>query len=49
MATVMISEPEFSVANFVSLRSLYLPEPTRSLELKVRPAITNGVSVFIAL
>ena len=49
IATVIISEPEFSVANFVSLRSFYLPEPTKSLELKVRPAITNGVSVFIGL
>ena len=26
-----------------------LPEPTNNLELKVRPATTNGVSVFIAL
>ena len=41
-ATVTISAPEAAKAAFISSLVRYFPDPTISLLLKVRPAITSG-------
>src|SRR4030095_958973 len=44
-ATVTISAPDASKACAITANDEYLPVPTIKRDLKVRPAMTNGVSV----
>src|SRR5688572_25953002 len=48
-ATVTMSAPEASCACRMTAWDGYLPVPTMSRERKVRPAMTNGVSMMLAL
>src|SRR5262245_65931987 len=44
-ATVTMSAPDASCACAITACEEYLPVPTMSRDVNVRPAITNGVSV----
>src|SRR6185503_16152144 len=44
-ATVTMSAPDASCACAITACDEYLPVPTMSREVNVRPAMTNGVSV----
>src|SRR5688572_5042021 len=48
-ATVTMSAPDAACACAMTLFDGYLPVPTIKRERKVRPAMTNGVSVMVSL
>src|SRR5687767_15010435 len=48
-ATVTMSAPEAACAWAITACEGYLPVPTMSREVKVRPAMTKGVSIMVSL